>query len=178
MDGVIVDFVGGLLRAHDRPNPYDNPDNLGKFEIENLWGISPKAFWQPTDHFEFWNKLDKTPEADEIVELVEGYFGVENIAVLTSPSMHPECVPGKRRWIQRYYPELKNQMIFSSAKKFLAGPQRFLIDDRDKNLEDFARYGGISIRVPRPWNEAYYCVDVVSSIRDFLDKRMNGYAAV
>jgi hypothetical protein len=43
-------------------------------------------------------------------------------------------------------------MIFTAAKKFLAGPDRLLIDDRDRNVEEFVAGGGHAILLPRLHN--------------------------
>lgn len=155
MDGVLADFVGGICRAHGRSTPYDDPHSYGIFDMEKLWGMSIEEFWSPPKEdlgMEFWSGLAKTPEADQIVELAVRYFGTKNTCILTSPSQHPSCVPGKRVWMKQHYPKLANNILFGSAKRFLAGPDRVLIDDRDKNVEEFKKYGGHAIRVPRAWN--------------------------
>ena len=155
MDGVLADFVGGVVHAHGRPYPYDMPNSLGVFDIERIWGITPQEFWAPCDGPTFWDDLAKTPEADALVFQACQKFGPSNVAILTAPSLSPHCVPGKRRWIERYYPQLKKNIIFGSAKKFLAAPNRILIDDRDKNVDDFIGAGGPAILMPRLWNRAH-----------------------
>ena len=37
-------------------------------------------------------------------------------------------------------------------KHLLAGPNRILIDDNDRNIEAFRAAGGIGILFPQPWN--------------------------
>ena len=167
MDGVLADFVGGCLRAHGRPSPYTDPVNLGIFEIEKIWGMSAEEFWKPCDGPRFWDDLDKTPEADKIVQLVTRRLGTNNVAILTSPSMSPYCVPGKRRWMRRYFPQLAENMIFTSAKKFLAHPNAVLIDDRDDNIWDFLEFGGRAVTVPRPWNKLHG-FNVVTHVRNYV----------
>lgn len=156
MDGVIADFMGSLLKAHGRPDPYAIPENLGKFDTEKLWGISDKEFWAPVaeNSLEFWQTIPKTKEADEIVRVVTEEFGEENIAILTAPSKDHGSVPGKRAWIKKRYPQFYKRMIFATAgtKQFLAGPGKFLVDDKDSNFLEFNRAGGNGVLVPRPWN--------------------------
>ncbi len=44
MDGVLADFVKGVCLAHKRESPY-RPDNiacLGQFDMDKLWGITPR----------------------------------------------------------------------------------------------------------------------------------------
>lgn len=156
MDGVIADFVGGVCAAHGKSSPYEDLNNHGVWDMESLWGMSAREFWAPCNNNpEFWDSLSKTHDADLIVETVVSRFGVDNVAILTSPSMDPQCVPGKRRWIRRRYPYLEKQMLFGSAKHFLAGPKRVLIDDRSKNIDDFEKAGGSVVCVPRLWNDLH-----------------------
>lgn len=157
MDGVIIDFVGGVCRAHGRPNPYlTDPKALGAWDIDKIWNMSVEEFWAPCDkNPKFWDDLEKMPDADEIVDAVCSKFGEENVAILTAPSQDPECVPGKRRSIERHFPRFKNRIIYGKAKKFLGGPGRTLIDDKDSNCAEFAAAGGAFVRVPRLWNSGW-----------------------
>jgi 5'(3')-deoxyribonucleotidase len=160
MDGVVADFVGGVCAAHNRPSPYDDHASRGIFDMDKLWNMSPSSFWKPCDGESFWDDLQKMPDADVIVDLAVNAFGENNIAVLTAPSMSQYCVPGKRRWMQKHYPFLAKNMIFTSAKRFLAGPDRVLIDDRNENVDSFIRAGGHGILLPRPWNRDHRLSDL------------------
>lgn len=153
MDGVIADFVGAICKAHGRPSPYTEASAMGVFEIERLWGMTAREFWQPcNDDAGFWYGLELMPDAEAIVTHVSRSFGPENVAILTSPSLDRDCVPGKRAWIKKYFPQFAGSMIFTGAKRFLAHEDAMLIDDRDKNVEDFIAAGGEAVLIPRPWN--------------------------
>lgn len=156
MDGVIADFVGALCKIHGRETPYSQPESLGKFDTEKLWGISAEEFWAPVkkNSLEFWEGIEKTPEADEIVKLAVLEFGIENVCILTAPSSDHGSVPGKRAWIARHYPCFSKRILFAtaSAKQFCAGRGKYLIDDKDSNVDEFDTAGGTGILVPRPWN--------------------------
>lgn len=175
MDGVLADFVSGIHLAHNRPNIYetDPQRSAGVFDIETLWGISTEEFWAPSCVDGFWRNLHKMPEADQIVQLVTSTFGTNNVAILTFPSDDARCVPEKKEWISHYYPDLLPNMLFGSAKKFLAGPSRYLLDDRDKNIESFRSYGGTGILVPRPWNSDHG-KKVMNTIRWELNRALAG----
>jgi 5'(3')-deoxyribonucleotidase len=157
MDGVLANFVEGACNTHYRSWPYTDINNLGKFDIEKIWGMTPAEFWAPIDKrgLNFWSDLKKMPDADAIVTLVVKKFGINNIAILTSPSDDPSCIPGKKEWIKRYYPKLYRKIIFGGAKGLLASYNKVLIDDRDKNIDEFRDGGGLSILVPRPWNRLH-----------------------
>lgn len=154
MDGVLADFVGGVCIAHNRPNPYEDPANFGKFDMEHLWGITHHEFYEPTNNVEFWANLRKTPEANALVELAEDLVGEQNVAILTAPSRADQCLIGKRAWIASHYPRYGDRLIFAPmrSKRFLAGPTNILIDDRDRNVDDFIAAGGHAVPVPRSWN--------------------------
>lgn len=154
MDGVLADFVGAIHRAHGRPNCYDDPANFGKFDFEKIWGMSLEEVWT-IDTFEFWDTIEKTPEADAIVKFAVDWVGWENIAIVTFPSDGPGCVPGKRAWMKRHFPKLAHQMVFTSFKQALAYHDSILIDDADKNVTAFRNAGGLAVLLPRPWNSAY-----------------------
>ena len=169
MDGVIANFVKGVCAAHKLPSPYHDPKSLGIFDIDKLWGMTPQKLWEPCEGETFWDNLEKTPEADSIVSLAVDTYGQDNVAILTAPSMSPYCVPGKRRWMKKHFPTLAKSMIFSSAKKFLAGPKRILIDDRNENIDAFRSYGGFGVMVPRPWNRMH---DYNGSVIEFLKYKL------
>ncbi len=171
MDGVIADFMGALCKVHGREIPYGNPANLGRWDTEQIWGISEKDFWAPvaSNSLEFWETIDKTPEADEIVKLAVLEFGLENVCILTAPSKDAGSVPGKRNWISKYYPCFSKRMLFAtaSAKHFCAGSGKYLIDDKDSNVDEFDAAGGIGILVPRPWNAEHMLEkDLIQVVRD------------
>lgn len=169
MDGVLVDFVTAITKAHGREYPYTHPSSFGNFDIEKIWGISAKEFWSK-DSAEIWLHAEKTPESDRIVELVIAAFGVENITVVTSPSNHPDCVPSKKKWMRENYPQLEKGMVFCKEKHRLAHPGVVLIDDKQSNCDDFIKAGGHAILVPRPWNglhaKADRCFEHVLSVLD------------
>lgn len=70
---------------------------------------------------------------------------------LTAPSLSADCYQGKAQWVQTFLPQegkyaLKRLVIaHASAKQFLAGPNRILIDDRQKNIDEWVAAGGTGI---------------------------------
>ena len=156
LDGILVDFNKGVHAAHSRPDVYTiSPDNNGLYGLAEIWGIPKKDFWEPTQQPGFWESLDKTPEADDIVNYCCEQYGGGNICILTSPSLHMACIPEKRTWMQKHYPHLAKNMLFGSEKKFLAGPDRMLIDDKNENVDSFSAHGGLGLLYPRPWNRLH-----------------------
>jgi 5'(3')-deoxyribonucleotidase len=155
MDGVLADFVTAACLAHGRRSPYINPANLGKFDLEKLWGISLDEFWKPIDNEGFWYEIPPMHDAERYVQIAEENF--DEVVILTDPGESIYSFLGKKDWLSRHFPRYKNRIIFASAsaKKLMAAPGRFLIDDRDENVKQFNERGGIGILVPRPWNAGH-----------------------
>lgn len=153
MDGVLFNFVKGACIAHNRPNPYDNFKNRGIFDMDKIWGMTPQEFWKPLSEPGFFENLELEPNAHSLVNMLYGYFSVDNICILSSPSMGVTCVTEKRNAIYKYFKPLAKNMLFGSAKRFLSGdPNRILIDDREENILDWRAHGGTGILYPQPWN--------------------------
>ena len=176
MDGVVADFNLAIHQFHGFDNVYKNPRNHGVWDIEKIWGIDRDAFWK-ADSLEFWQTVPKMEDADEIVNLVSGVFGVENIAILTAPSDGPGCVPGKKQWMAKHFPQFSKRMVFcdAKAKKFMAGVDKWLIDDKDSNVIEFDKNGGFSVLLPRHWNSDYkYSDSAVKCLAQRINLLKNG----
>jgi hypothetical protein len=156
MDGILTDFNRGMCRAHNKPYPFDDPANAGNFNLDEIWGISAEEFWEVAE-FDFWANLPRTDEADRIIRWAEEKVGKDNVAILTSPSKNIYCEAGKKYWLQIHYPEYFHQRKYTFArhKWKLAQPHRLLIDDYDRNYNQFTAAGGKCFLFPRPWNTRY-----------------------
>ena len=136
LDGVLVDFVAGVCKAHGSCNVYERPESRGQYMMEPLLGVSGNKFWEPCDE-EFWANLDPMPDGFDILHTVEAAFGQDNICLLTSPSLNPGCASGKYRWIEKHLPAYKRRFLIGPRKEFCAHPVAVLIDDYDANIEKF-----------------------------------------
>jgi 5'(3')-deoxyribonucleotidase len=154
MDGVIADFVTAASELHKVKNPWEIAENFGKTDMVSLLGMSATKFFKGMD-FDFWANMPKMHDADEIVKTLEGIFGTDNICILSSPTFNDGCMPGKRKWLEKNFPQLKGRFLFGSHKDFCAAEDHILIDDRSKNCEHFLRHGGHVFLVPRRWNHRH-----------------------
>lgn len=150
LDGVLVNFVGGMCESHNRPDPFE--EGHTDYYLEKAWDMSLSAFWKPAENAEWWANLPKTKEADDIVQLVEAYVGFDNVCILTSPTVNPLSLAGKVQWIQSNYPDYRRKFLIGPQKQFCAHPGSALIDDHEANIHAFVTEGGHGILVPRPWN--------------------------
>lgn len=164
LDGVIVDFVKGVCRLYHVDNPYIKPGGPrgdGAWDLLELLKIAePKSFWNFLG-FDFWANLEKTPEADRIVQTVLRTVGNENVCFLTSPCSAMGCSDGKRAWVHKHYPQIPILLSVCSEenpqppKEFLANGETILIDDCAWNVDTFSGAGGWTYLYPRPWNRRH-----------------------
>lgn len=173
LDGVLANFTKGASIAHNRPYPYHLPENRGKFDLEELWGMTRTQFWKPLDK-EFWESLEPMHDAFQIVELLLRRFnGKKNVCILSSPSENDGCLDGKRNWIKNYFPDLSRQFLLGPQKEFCAHSGAVLLDDFDRNVTTFIRHGGNAYLIPRPWNSGHQVSD--ESILPFIEEYLNAF---
>ncbi len=153
MDGVLTNFVKGVCKLHNRPDPYTDPANFHQFNMNIIWGMTAAEFWSKCG-YDFWFGLEFTPEAYDLLAYLRGKVGAENVCLLTAPCRTLGCVDGKRDWVDKYLPDFSNRLLIGSAKEFTAHPERLLVDDRDENIAAYSNAGGTAVTFPRPWNKA------------------------
>ena len=158
MDGVITDFVGGVCRAFNKPNPY--PELTRDYTFWNTW---PEISTKTVDDIctiDFWANLNWTCDGHDIMQLVTSTFKPEQIYLLTKPMSNPDSYTGKALWVQKHLPEYNKQFaVTQTPKSLLAKSDTLLIDDKDENVEEFVKAGGYGILVNRPWNKGYERAD-------------------
>jgi hypothetical protein len=155
LDGVLADFYGSVAKYFGRTNPY-GVDLFGDKDILEYWDYTPEYFWNSLP-WEFWQTITPMADADAILSLIRKYFSVRDIAVLSGPSPHNSaaCLHGKTRWIERNLPWLNRRYVFTVNKYFCAGSDKILIDDFEKNTDEFTAAGGKAFLYPRYWNSRY-----------------------
>ena len=155
LDGVLVDFIGGACRLLNSPNPWLKDEYKGRWGAEEMFGVSANAFWKNMGE-DFWANLEWTKEGKDILSLAEAVFGYDNIGILTTPCLTKGSVSGKMDWINANMPSYKKKVMVGFQKHFCAHPGSILLDDADKNVEQFRASGGNAILIPRQWNKQYY----------------------
>lgn len=155
LDGVLVDFVRGALRAHGQYIPF--PDVRWDFwrQMDGSNGeMTEIEFWKPMGR-SFWEHLPWTPEGKNFLALLEAIAG-DRIVLLTSPSDNDGAVDGKIAWIKRELPAYTRRFFVGPPKALAASPMKILVDDYGVNVEKFNDEGGRFVLVPRPWNRRFY----------------------
>ena len=177
MDGVLTDFMTAAHKEHNLSYDYEHyPYQLGEWDCcpPPQSGLSTRDFWDRLQH-NFWASLPWHPDGKEILSIVEAFFGKENVCLLSSPTLSPESASGKIEWIQRELPEYSRRFLIGPAKQFCASHHNVLIDDGDHNLDKFYANGGISICVPRKWNQLHHITDSIQYLQNNLEYLFENY---
>lgn len=154
MDGVVADFVGGVFKHFNFDASNYNP--RGDYDLTKYLDIPTGEFWSRLDTNEtFWESLEPTPEAFQLMELLESRVPSSSIYFLSSPALHPNCFHGKAVWVHKHFPEYISRLILTQHKHFLAAQDRLLVDDNNGNINSFRDSRGRGVLFPRPWNSLY-----------------------
>lgn len=128
LDGVLADFD-----THLRTENKLTPDG--------------KTNWKALDE-KWWTTMPVCTGAKAFYDAVKQMGATK---FLTAPVLSAECFSGKAKWVQGFVPErgagiLKDLIICPSGDKaYLARPNHILIDDRQKNVDEWTAAGGIGI---------------------------------
>jgi len=154
LDGVLVDFVGGIHRAFGKEYSYNSAPIKWNFFKDWEPKISFRSF-NFVCTVDFWANLDWMHDGREILQEINAKLGVsDNLFLLTCPMPNSQSWTGKRLWVERHIPHLVDRLIVTPAfKGIFASDNAVLIDDKDENIAKFVEAGGRGILVPRPWNE-------------------------
>jgi len=166
LDGVLIDFTTGLMRALGIP--YDYPREPYPFR-SGVWDYFPELKERYGVTFEqcnavctreFWANLWWMFDGHSIRRIVADVFDPTHICLLTSPMPNLGSASGKWEWVDRNLPPMKEKTIIANVDKGeFAAPDRILVDDCDKNIDSWRAHGGIGIVCPRPWNSLRHLAD-------------------
>jgi hypothetical protein len=134
MDGVITDFE---KRFKDFSNGMEPRDYENKFGKEKFWELIDVEVGVP-----FFAGMDWMPDGKTYWNHIKKY----NPILLSAPSRKEESKYGKRIWKKRNMPSTTKLILTPAWKKQeYASPTSILIDDREKNIEQWQEAGGIGI---------------------------------
>lgn len=154
MDGVLCDFVGAAFqlagRKYSREAYYASGHGWGIWEALSM---TEDELWRIIDNKHgFWEGIPPFPWMDEVCSLA---FAIcSTVRILTSPHASVDCYAGKLRWWREHIEDRYNipKPILCSEKHLLAAPGRLLLDDHDRNVQEFIKAGGEAVTMPQPWN--------------------------
>lgn len=129
-----------------------------------------KTFWNAIRR-DIWASCPVSDEFRLLIDLSQRAVG-ENIKILTKAVNYEGCLDGKRDWMNANLPDWlcdKFVIVGDVCKDVAANSESLLIDDSDKNVEDFRKAGGQAILMPRPWN----CLREVTLTESYLIDRFS-----
>lgn len=165
LDEVLCDFVGGALAVH---RPYQALAELqaartpGVWDLPSFLGITLEEFWEPihAQGEQFWLGLRPLPWINSVMGPATYHDRTCQPRIITTPSDNPHSYSAKIKWILRYVgPCEASTAILTHDKSQYACPDAVLIDDRDKNVQDFIDAGGQGIVFPTIGNSLWKLAD-------------------
>lgn len=153
MDEVLVDFVGGALKAHDwTQKRFERVHRLGEWSAASAMGMTEEEFWRPinAEGEKFWLQLHPLPWIHEVLRLVDA--AVDEWYIVTSPSQSLAAYSGKALWLRRFFGSKFDRFVITSHKHLLARSEVILIDDREETIYKFLKAGGEGIIFPSRYN--------------------------
>jgi hypothetical protein len=130
MDGVLVDFDRG----------YQELTGMTTQQADAMGG---DTFWEPLTKAgaKWWITLNWMPDGKQLWNYIKKYTPI----LLSAPSKQESSRLGKRVWVKRELPDVKLILRPASQKQQYASPTSILIDDREKNIDQWEAAGGIGI---------------------------------
>lgn len=132
MDGVLCDFVQQWKDYHKGESPDDMRHRIGKPAFDDILnGMDRK----------FWNTMKWMPGMQRVWNVISRY----GARILSAPADNPDSPAGKLDWVKK---NLSNtEVIFrkSTQKQEFSGPNKILIDDLKRNIDQWRARGGIGI---------------------------------
>lgn len=152
MDGVLVQFVEGVLRLFERPELLATWPK-GEYRMSRVMGVPRAAMWAGIDAggAAWWANLEPYPWTRTLAEQLGE---VAEVVIVSDPSGRGSAVAGKLHWLDVHLPQLAGDYLFGPRKELLARPGALLIDDCAAHVARFINAGGRAVLFPQPWNPA------------------------
>ena len=130
MDSVLVDFDLGYQELTGMTTQQADTNGV-------------EAFWEPLTKAgaKWWITLNWMSDGKQLWDYIKKY----NPILLSAPSREDSSKLGKRVWVKRELPGVKLILKYASQKQEYASPTSILIDDRQKNIDQWEAAGGIGI---------------------------------
>lgn len=155
MDEVLVDFVGGALRAHGiSREEYLRRATPGEWGMATQLGLTKEEFWGPIlrQREEFWERLGWCPWARKLLDIVKNL--TSNWYIVTTPGYYPTAYSGKMRFLGSrsgdfFEGSAYDRVVMIHHKALLArNRQTILVDDREETVQNFRAAGGTGLLFP------------------------------
>ena len=161
MDGVLADFSRGVeelcgITALDQAHRKEADDDAMWVAIKNV------------EHF--YNRLELMPGAKELFSFAYNNYpgAVEILSGIPKPKRGIlTSAEDKTEWIHRlFYDDVKVNIVYrEEKKKYVLGKESILIDDLEKNINEWEENGGTGILFTSAEDAQSKLVDAVENIR-------------
>ena len=138
MDGVVADFDAYAIKTLTR-----------KIDGDERW--APGEWRRLAANPRLYRDLERTPEADQLVEFCRRFCEQRGYALLFLTAIPkkndvPWAFYDKVLWAQLRYPDIPVMFgPYSQDKQHHCGPGDILIDDRTSNITEWQAAGGVGI---------------------------------
>ena len=175
VDGVIVDFLGGLHETFGLPYSCDEGYQYerGKWDMLGDMPVSFAAINAVCTE-QFWENLNWMVDGRDILRLILQVFPCTPIKLLTTPMPNSGSWSGKYRWVAKNLPLYASGLVVTHVPKheFVNRKNLLLIDDRDTTVDNVKRVGGSAVLVPRMWNYLHKVVEH-SSVYEYMEQQLH-----
>lgn len=159
MDGVVCNFIDGLIKSHGWPIKHDD---YASWDFHRTFGVTDEEMWESTNDGKWWLGLEEYPWAKVLVTELRRRG---EVVFCTSPSLDSSCPSQKVQWLRNHalmHPR-RNDYQIGGRKELNAKSGAILIDDSEDKVAKYIEHGGEAILFPQPWN----------SNRDLISRRFN-----
>jgi hypothetical protein len=132
LDGVLCDF-DGRFRQLSGGISFEKYAEL--YNDNEAWKIISD------EGYKFWAFLNWTKDGKELWKSIKKYTPI----ILSAPSQDPISLVGKKAWVKSHIGNPKAIYVPAKLKQEYADKNSILIDDYDKNINQWRGKGGIGI---------------------------------
>lgn len=140
LDGVLVDLDAGFHAVRGET-------------LASLRNVGDSKWKEALEVPRFWETLPKMPECDIILKYLFDTFNEAFLNILSAPQhLFKTCEEEKHSWVRTHAPRFFTENIFvvprEDKQKFAVnhgGVPNLLIDDYEKNINEWREAGGIGI---------------------------------
>ena len=165
LDGVLCNFFDAALSLHGA-SQQGSQWPAGVREMAPVIGMSSSKFWSTIDRTPgFWANLQPYPWKDQLLQFAAGRG---RVTIATAPALGANCASEKVQWMRQHIAADFSDYMIGRDKWLMAGPQTVLIDDSDRNIEEFRDHGGTGILFPQVWNSLHAVTDPLGHVLNEL----------
>ncbi len=114
VDGVVCNFVDGLIATHGWPITHDE---YTSWNHHRTFGVSDDAMWEPTNNGSWWIRLKPYEWAHRLVDELRK---LGEVIFCTSPSLDSTCPSQKVAWLRGH------SLMHQRKNDYQIGPRKEL----------------------------------------------------